>query len=668
VRKYSADGVQQGVARFPLDEQFVYVQENFALAADGEVYSLITRPDRVEVHTLLFFDALPSILPKAVDALPAVSEDGNQESGCSIGRAQIRNNAFDYLFNATPLTATNIDGVCAGRDKPIYLRNATPGTFGSVPYDWGGWDTPSQFNSYMAAGKQAGDRNTSTESCSHGVDCSGFITRIWGISAKKYGTGTLAEISTALSSKASLELGDIFNWAGQHVIMFYEPATDGLIAFESTTYLNRDRVIYLNSDWSRFNSGYVPRRYSSVCAGDPDDYRSFGRGGQLTGAIVPASDQDTYYFDGSVGQSATISLVKHNYTSLDGYLSLYAPDGTLIGQDDDNGGNLNPLMANVRLPQTGRYRVVATSYAQRSVGGYTITVTLTNSGVTCSASQYRAEYFNNRGLSGSPALVRCEGWPINQNWGTGGPGGGINNDDFSVRWTGQASFSSGTYDFIAVTDDGMRVWMDNALIIDGWRDQGATEYRIRRTVSSGTHSFKVEFYEHGGDATARFRWERTAAPPANLALNKTARATSQESSGYHPGRANDGSSSTRWSSMISSSLPMQRWYVDLGSARTFNRVRINWEAAYAAKYRVVWSNDRSTWYFNGSYFTRSSGGWAEHAIGPYTARYVGVDMLIRAPRMNNYSMFEYELYNTGGLITEGTLETAEPVELALPEE
>jgi N-acetylmuramoyl-L-alanine amidase len=128
--------------------------------------------------------------------------------------------------------------------------------------------------------------------------------------------------------------------------------------------------------------------------------------------------------------------------------------------------------------------------------------------VTCS-NQYKAEYFNNRTLSGTPVVTRCENWPINYNWGGGSPVDGVGSDNFSVRWTGTAAINAGTYNFVAVADDGIRVWLDNSLIIDAWRDQGPTEYRVNRSVSSGNHTIKVEYYENGGGATAAFRWEAT---------------------------------------------------------------------------------------------------------------------------------------------------------------
>lgn len=124
--------------------------------------------------------------------------------------------------------------------------------------------------------------------------------------------------------------------------------------------------------------------------------------------------------------------------------------------------------------------------------------------------QVKGEYFNNKTLSGTPTLVTCENWPINYNWGTGSPAPGIGTDNFSVRWTGTAQFSAGTYNFVALSDDGIRVWLDNVLIINAWRDQGPTPYLVNRVLTAGAHTIKVEYYENTGAAIAQFRWLRSA--------------------------------------------------------------------------------------------------------------------------------------------------------------
>jgi glucose/arabinose dehydrogenase/PKD repeat protein len=126
-------------------------------------------------------------------------------------------------------------------------------------------------------------------------------------------------------------------------------------------------------------------------------------------------------------------------------------------------------------------------------------------GASCPIGQYNASYFANQTLSGTPVTERCES-AINYDWGSGSPSGsGVGPDNFSVRWAGTHSFATtGTYTFTATADDGVRVYLDGTLVIDQWKDQSATTYTASRTVTAGDHELKVEYYENGGDAVARF--------------------------------------------------------------------------------------------------------------------------------------------------------------------
>jgi hypothetical protein len=128
----------------------------------------------------------------------------------------------------------------------------------------------------------------------------------------------------------------------------------------------------------------------------------------------------------------------------------------------------------------------------------------------CSATQLTTEYFANRTLTGSPALVTCDAPPVNKNW-TGSPAAGLPADNFSVRWAGIFNLEAATYVFTATADDGVRVWLDDVLIIDAWVDQGPTTYTATRTVTAGPHSIRMEYYERGGGAVAQFSWAQETA-------------------------------------------------------------------------------------------------------------------------------------------------------------
>jgi len=126
---------------------------------------------------------------------------------------------------------------------------------------------------------------------------------------------------------------------------------------------------------------------------------------------------------------------------------------------------------------------------------------------------WRGEYYNNVDLAGNPVLVRNDA-NISFNWDTGAPTLSLPADNFSVRWTRTLSFNEGWYQFHALVDDGVRLYVDDAPIIDSWQDGSPREAIGYQWLSAGNHNLRVEYYEHTGGALIQVWWEQTSAPPA----------------------------------------------------------------------------------------------------------------------------------------------------------
>jgi hypothetical protein len=94
---------------------------------------------------------------------------------------------------------------------------------------------------------------------------------------------------------------------------------------------------------------------------------------------------------------------------------------------------------------------------------------------------------------------------------------GVNTDSFTARWVGAFDFEASGYEFTATSDDGVRLWVDGQLLIDQWKDQGATTYRATKTMTAGQHEIKVEYYEYGGLAVAKALWAKvpSSSPPTS---------------------------------------------------------------------------------------------------------------------------------------------------------
>ena len=97
-----------------------------------------------------------------------------------------------------------------------------------MPYQWGGFCTPAEFDRGIAARKAAGDVYTdmkralldhgvSTEAV--GIDCSGFISRCWDL-PRSFSTRELSGLCDELPSWDALQPGDALNIYNAHVLLF----------------------------------------------------------------------------------------------------------------------------------------------------------------------------------------------------------------------------------------------------------------------------------------------------------------------------------------------------------------------------------------------------------------------------------------------------------------
>lgn len=154
----------------------------------------------------------------------------------------------------------------------------------------------------------------------------------------------------------------------------------------------------------------------------------------------------------------------------------------------------------IRSFMSNRYTVSRENYIQ--------TTAASNSVAKISRNGLIGEYFNNINLSGVPAVTRKD-HKIDFNWQENSPAEGIGKDVFSVRWKGKIKpVYSELYTFLVASDDGVRLWIDNKLIIDDWRDHSATLTKGSIELTAGfTHEITIEYYENRRDASIRLMWE-----------------------------------------------------------------------------------------------------------------------------------------------------------------
>jgi len=109
------------------------------------------------------------------------------------------------------------------------------------------------------------------------------------------------------------------------------------------------------------------------------------------------------------------------------------------------------------------------------------------------------------------------GAPVFDVYGTSSPifiPDGFPKDNFSVRWEGKLiSEYSSEYTFYTVSDDGVRLYVDDQLIINQWKPQPATESAGKiKLQADQKYSIRVEYFEEGGGEVMILGWECNSFP------------------------------------------------------------------------------------------------------------------------------------------------------------
>ncbi|WP_249998122.1 ThuA domain-containing protein [Actinoplanes sp. M2I2] len=191
-------------------------------------------------------------------------------------------------------------------------------------------------------------------------------------------------------------------------------------------------------------------------------------------------------------------------------------------------------------------------------------------------------------------------------------------------------------------------WNTYELLVEGQRIRVYLNGRLVNDFTNTDPARNLDGYigiqNHGAGDQAAFRnirvKELTGQPPvSNLALNKTATASSVENGSYPASNAVDASTTTRWSSAFGDPQWVQ---VDLGATFNVNRVRLLWEAAYGSAYQIQTSANGTTWTTERS-VTGGNGGEDDLTGLNAQARYVRVLGTTRATAWG-YSLFTFEVY------------------------
>lgn len=162
----------------------------------------------------------------------------------------------------------NLNWFCKKKNARQDYNHLTPGKeYRGVPYNWGGFDSTDKFVNKVKKGVVAGNykKRCGTTLCVRedfaGLDCSGLVSRTWGIG--RYSTTTFPAISIKIPREL-LQPGDILNSENKHVMLFDKFDEDNQIwVYESAAWVRIKNappagVVYRSVD---AGDDYIPRRY-----------------------------------------------------------------------------------------------------------------------------------------------------------------------------------------------------------------------------------------------------------------------------------------------------------------------------------------------------------------------------------------------------------------------
>ncbi|GEM_PF-3425513 len=211
--------------------------------------------------------------------------------------------------------------------------------------------------------------------------------------------------------------------------------------------------------------------------------------------------------------------------------------GTISGNYTNtiNTGNFTNLNVTGLNPATRYYFVVSAANSTQT-GENSNEITVTTNKPQGNGNGLLGSYYNGLNFN-TLALTRVDS-QVNFNWGMGSPSPSVNIDSFSVRWVGKVEpRTSETYTFYTTSDDGVRLWVNNQLLINNWTDHGETVNTGSINLEAGQkYDIKMEFYDNRFEAVAKLEWSspqtaRQVIPQTQLYTNQPPTASTANISG-----------------------------------------------------------------------------------------------------------------------------------------
>lgn len=200
-----------------------------------------------------------------------------------------------------------------------------------------------------------------------------------------------------------------------------------------------------------------------------------------------------------------------------------------------------------------------------------------------SNSYWKADFYNNTELAGDSVYSRTDR-QVNFNWAAEAPAPGVNEDRFSVRWSGRFEFEAGEWQFVVGADDGVRLWVNNSLLIDQWASsESYTVHKATIALEAGNHDLRLEYYDASDLAGVSVTWE---VAPAVVEESTTDVASPQQ---VAPDSSNNLAQNTYPVANVATGVLNVRE----GPAIQYQRIT---QIFLYQRYRILGQNSSGTWY------------------------------------------------------------------------
>ncbi len=152
------------------------------------------------------------------------------------------------------------------------------------------------------------------------------------------------------------------------------------------------------------------------------------------------------------------------------------------------------------------------------VAGWLLAVLALTPAVTVEAqaqfgTNWTAQFFNTTDLTGPVVGTAAYPTGINQTWPDGFPRDGannivpgVNNNNYSARFTTVQTLPAGNYTFILTFDDGVRFKIDSTIVIDDFQGGSVRTRQAAVALTGGTYTLTVEYLQVINEAVLQVSW------------------------------------------------------------------------------------------------------------------------------------------------------------------